>query len=84
MTETITGTLGSCAGGWCVGEVTLDLGPSGALLAAAAADYDRDGVVETLDQELGGLATAGPVSVHGQRTGAVLVVQQLAGSPFPR
>jgi membrane-bound lytic murein transglycosylase B len=83
--ETVTGTLGTCPGGWCLAGERLDLGPDTALTQPAAADYDGDGTVEDLGVELDGLATGGgPVTVRGVRTDGGLVVRELAGKPFPR
>jgi hypothetical protein len=82
--ETFTGTLGTCPGGWCLDDRRLDLGPDAALTQQAAADYDGDGTVETLQEELAELATGGPVTVRAVLTDGVLVVRELAGKPFPR
>jgi membrane-bound lytic murein transglycosylase B len=82
--ETVTGTLAPCGPGWCLGDDRLDLGPDAALTQPAAADYDVDGAVEVLGDELTGLATGGPVTVRAVRTDGALVVRELAGEPFPR
>ena len=50
----------------------------------AAADYDGDGTVETLDEELAGLAMGGAVTVQALKSDGVLVVRELAGKTFPR
>jgi membrane-bound lytic murein transglycosylase B len=82
--ETFTGTLGTCADGWCLAGERLDLGPETALTQPAAEDYDGDGTVEDLGVELDGLATGGTVTVRAVRTDGGLVVRELAGKPFPR
>ena len=48
----------------CLGGIKLDLGPAAALQAPAPADYDGDSIPETLNEELTGLAAAGPVTVR--------------------
>ena len=82
--ETFTGTLRTCPGGWCLDDDRLDLGPDAALTEQAAADYDGDGTVGILQEELAALATGGTVNVRAVRTDGVLVVRELAGKPFPR
>ncbi|HET7385858.1 MAG TPA: lytic murein transglycosylase [Nocardioidaceae bacterium] len=52
----MTGSLATCAQGWCLDGAPLDLGPDSQLVAAAAEDYDADGTVETVIAELTGLA----------------------------
>jgi membrane-bound lytic murein transglycosylase B len=82
--ETVTGPLAPCGAGWCLAGVPLDLGPAPALQAPTPADYDGDGIPETLNDELTGLAALGPVTVRAERTNGVLVVREIAGRPFPR
>ena len=82
--EPVTGQLAPCDTGWCLGGIKLDLGPAAALQAPAPADYDGDSIPETLNEELTGLAAAGPVTVRAERANGVLVVREIAGKAFPR
>jgi hypothetical protein len=55
----VTGVLAPCPdapGTWCVGDVVLDLGDGAYLAAAALADFDADGAVESNGEEISGLA----------------------------
>jgi len=57
--DVVTGVLAPCpeaAGTWCVGDVVLDLGDDAYLAAAALADFDADGAVESNGEEISGLA----------------------------
>lgn len=49
------GLLEACEDGWCLNGVPLELGPEDQLVATAAHDYDVDGVIETVAEELEGL-----------------------------
>jgi membrane-bound lytic murein transglycosylase B len=56
---TLTGTLTTCASGWCVDGTAVDLGSDSQLGRTAANDYDGDGSVESNSAELNGLAALG-------------------------
>lgn len=58
-TAELAGTLQACgdpaAPAWCVDDTLVDLGDAAYLAAAALADFDGDGTVETNAEELSGL-----------------------------
>ncbi len=58
-TEELAGTLQACGDettpAWCVGDTVVDVGDTDYLAAAALADFDGDGTVETNAEELAGL-----------------------------
>ncbi len=59
-TEELTGTLQACGTeegpAWCLDDLVLDVGDDEVLAAAALADFDADGTIETNAEELAGLA----------------------------
>jgi hypothetical protein len=69
---TLSGTLQSCAGGWCVSGTTLDLGP-GRVDLQATQDYDGSGVVGTNAEELDGLVSKA-VTVQVEKGTGILYV----------
>lgn len=74
---TLSGTLTSCDGGWCVNGTTLGLGPATQDGADAASDYDGNGVVGTNAEELDGLVGRS-VSVQVDKgTGLLYVIDGL-------
>ena len=50
------GVLTACGTGWCLGQLSLDVGDAAFLAATSSADFDADGAVESNSDELTGLA----------------------------
>ena len=51
-----TGVLTACGTGWCLDQLSLDVGDATFLAATSSADFDADGTVESNSDELTGLA----------------------------
>jgi hypothetical protein len=88
---TLTGVLRPCDAGWCIESTILDLGPDDYVEdTEAPADYDNDGTLTTIADELTGLA-GDEVSLEVEINGAyaaVYTIQELPyrptdGSPAP-
>ena len=73
---TVSGNLTSCAGGWCLSGMTLDLGPDRRDLDAAE-DYDRSGLVGTNAEELDGLVGKNVTVQVEKGTGVLFVLNSL-------
>ena len=71
---TVSGTLTSCAGGWCVSGTTLGLGPTTQNAADAADDYDGNGAFGTNAEELDGLVGKNVTVQVEKATGALYVI----------
>jgi hypothetical protein len=52
----LTGVLTACGTGWCLDQLSLDVGDAAFLAATSSADFDADGAVESNGDELTGLA----------------------------
>ncbi|MCB0894316.1 MAG: lytic transglycosylase domain-containing protein [Nocardioides sp.] len=78
VTAELTGTLAACGDettpAWCLDDTVLDLGDADYLAAAALADFDADGTVETNAEELAGL----------EGTEVTLVVTEPEGGDLPQ
>ena len=80
-TREVSGQLTECAPSWCLDAAVLDLGAAD-LTGQAGADYDGDNSVETLQQELTGLAAAPTVTITVAGPEGFRVVQ-IERKPFP-
>ena len=72
----VSGTLSSCAGGWCVSGTTLDLGP-GRVDLDAAEDYDGNDAFGTNAEELDGLVGKNVTVQVEKGTGVLYVLNGL-------
>jgi len=77
--QTLSGVWQACPGGWCLDAAVLDLGPDSQLDAAAAADYDGNGVAGTNRDEFAGLAGR---TVTVQVESGTLVVHVIDNQPY--
>jgi hypothetical protein len=74
--RTLTGTLAGSGSTWTLGGVELDLGP-GRMDTPAARDYDALNGVQTLGEELAGLAGRSVTVQVKDGTAVVYLVQGL-------
>ncbi len=76
-----SGTLASCAEGFCLNGRVLGVGSAGVMAAPAAADFDGNGTAEDNGAELAGLVGT-PVTLKLDQNGSGWTVVAINGRQY--